>query len=289
MSEAGGEGPKALEEAAEKAAVAAAGEGEEDSVLLDISRAGVAVVTLNRPKTKNAFDRAMIDRLADRFETLRAADGVRVVFLEGAGDVFCAGADLNWMRSAANYTHEDNEDDALALARMLKKLRDLPQLTVAMAEGAAMGGGAGLIAACDVGVGLQNTRFAFSEVKLGLIPATIAPYVIAAVGPRQARALFATAEMFDAAYAAQIGLLHYVVPDKNAQAEVAEDLAKRAFEAGPKAVAAAKRLVDDVAGRAIDDGLLRETARRIADARASDEGKEGLAAFLEKRKPSWRG
>lgn len=260
---------------------------ETKSVLLDTTRGGVAVVTLNRPEKKNAFDREMIDGLSDAFETLKGADGVRIVFLEGAGEVFCAGADLDWMKRAAGFTHEDNEEDALALARMLKKLRDLPQLTVALVEGAAMGGGAGLVAACDVGVGLQSTMFRFSEVKLGLIPATIAPYVVDAVGPRQARALFATAEGFDAAYAAQIGLLHYVVPDKAAQAQVAEDLAKRAFEAGPEALVKAKHLVDEVWGETIDDGLLKKTAKMIADARASEEGREGVAAFLEKRRPSW--
>ncbi|MFZ4602247.1 MAG: enoyl-CoA hydratase-related protein [Caulobacterales bacterium] len=259
-----------------------------DPVLLDVSPEGLAVVTLNRPAKRNAFDEAMIAALADAFETLRAADHVRVVFLRGAGDVFCAGADLEWMRRQGQHSREDNEADARALAGMLKALHDLPQLTVALAHGAAMGGGAGLIAACDVAVALNSTAFRFSEVRLGLTPATISPYVIEAIGARWARALFATGEGFDGRFAEKIGLVQYAVDTEADLESMMKMLAGLAFEAAPGAVADAKRLVRDVAGQPITDGLLRETARRIAERRASAEGKEGVAAFLERRAPSWK-
>jgi methylglutaconyl-CoA hydratase len=259
-----------------------------DPVLLDVSPEGVAIVTLNRPDRRNAFDELMITGLSDTFETLKGADHVRVVFLRGAGESFCAGADVDWMRRAAEFTQLGNETDALTLARMLMHLHDLPQLTVALVHGAAMGGGAGLVAACDVAVAIKNTRFCFSEVRLGLIPATISPYVVEAVGPRWAKALFASAESFDGAYAEKIGLVQYAVDDEDALRAMMEHLGELALAAAPGAVADAKALVRFVAGHKIDDALARETARRIAVRRASAEGKEGLAAFLEKRKPEWR-
>lgn len=275
-----------------------------DPVLLDVSPDGVAVVTLNRPAKRNAFDEAMIANLTSLFETLKGADHVRVVFIRGAGQAFCAGADIDWMRRGGERTEDDNVADALALARMLRHLHDLPQLTVALAHGAAMGGGAGLIAACDVAVALANTKFRFSEVLLGLTPATISPYVVQAIGPRWARALFATAEAFDGAFAEKIGLVQYAVEDEAALESMMKHLTGLAFAAAPGAVADSKALVryliDDgtrlrnavlpaqlVPGHVIDEDLLKETARRIAARRASDEGKEGLAAFLEKRKPEW--
>ncbi len=180
-----------------------------DPVLLEVSPSGVATVTLNRPEKRNAFDELLIANLTEVFETLKGADHVRVVFLRGAGETFCAGADIDWMRRQAERTQTDNEADALDLAHMLKRLQDLPQLTVALAHGAAMGGGAGLVAAADVGVAVRNTKFRFSEVRLGLTPATISPFVVSAIGPRWANALFATAETFDAAFAEKIGLVQY--------------------------------------------------------------------------------
>ncbi len=259
----------------------------DDPVLLDVSPEGLAVVRLNRPDKRNAFDEAVIAGLADAFETLKGADHVRMVLLRGAGAHFSAGADIDWMKRQGDRDRADNEADALDLARMLKALHDLPQLTVALVQGAAMGGGAGLVAACDVGVAMKDASFRFSEVRLGLTPATISPYVVAAIGPRMTNALFATAESFDGAYAEKIGLTQYTVETETEMEAMAEYLATLAFAAAPGAVGDAKKLVRDVTGHKIDDTLMRETARRIAVRRASDEGKEGLAAFLEKRKPSW--
>jgi methylglutaconyl-CoA hydratase len=257
-------------------------------VKLDVSPAGVAVVTLNRPDKHNAFNAEVIAGLSDIFETLRAnEDGVRIVFLRGAGKSFSAGADLDWMKSAAHYTEADNEEDAMALATMLKRLYELPQLTVALVHGAAMGGGAGLLAACDVGVVMKNASIRFSEVKLGLTPATISPFVVRAIGPKWARALFASGEGFDGAFAYHIGLAQYVVEDMEELTAMEEHLAQLAFAAAPGAVADAKQLVDDVYGREIDHGLSVHTAKVIAKRRSSVEGKEGLAAFLERRKPNW--
>jgi methylglutaconyl-CoA hydratase len=256
-------------------------------VFVDASPGGVAVVLLNRPDRHNAFNDRMIAALDDAFETLRGADHVRVVILRGAGKSFSAGADLEWMRSAAHFTPEENEADALKLAHMLAKLHGLPQLTIAAVTGAAMGGGAGLVAACDVAVALKSTSFRFSEVRLGLTPATIAPFVVQAIGPRWARALFATGESFDGAFAEKIGLVQYAVEDEAELEATLEHLAKLAFEAAPKALAESKKLVDAVYGKPIDAALAHLTAKRIAGRRASAEGKEGVAAFLEKRKPSW--
>jgi len=258
-----------------------------DPVLLDVSPEGVAIVTLNRPDKRNAFDEMMIAGLSDAFETLKGADHVRIVFVRGEGESFCAGADIGWMRRAAEFTEQGNETDALSLARMLRHLHELPQLTVAVVHGAAMGGGAGLVAACDVAVAVKTTQFRFSEVRLGLTPATISPYVIEAIGPRWAKALFATAESFDGTFAERIGLVQYAVEDDAALRPMMEHLSDLALAAAPGAVGDAKALVRYVHGHKIDDSLAKETARRIAARRISAEGREGLAAFLEKRKPEW--
>jgi methylglutaconyl-CoA hydratase len=218
---------------------------------------------------------------------LKGADHVRVVFVRGAGESFCAGADVGWMRRAAEFTELGNETDALTLARMLRHLHELPQLTVALVHGAAMGGGAGLVAACDVAVAVADTQFRFSEVRLGLTPATISPYVIEAIGPRWARALFASAEGFDGAFAEKIGLVQYAVDGQDELNAMMEHLTGLALAAAPRAVAESKSLVRYVAGHKIDDSLAKETAKRIAQRRSSAEGREGLAAFLEKRKPEW--
>jgi methylglutaconyl-CoA hydratase len=258
--------------------------GDTPDVLLDVSESGVAQVTLNRPNKRNAFNEAVIAGLHRAFETLHGADHVRAVFLRGAGGTFSAGADVDWMREQGEQPETDNREDALDLARMLKALHDVPALTVALVEGAAMGGGAGLVAACDMAVARADASFAFSEVRLGLTPATISPYVVQAIGPRRARALFATGARFDADYAREIGLIDDVVEDLDAERDrIAEVMAACA----PGAVADAKRLVDLVHGQKIDRGLMEETARRIAARRSSEEGREGLAAFLGKRKPNW--
>lgn len=259
----------------------------DESVLLDVSPEGVGVITLNRPDKRNAFDESVIAGLADAFETLKGADHVRVVMLRGAGDHFSAGADLDWMKRQGERDRADNEADAYDLAKMLKALHDLPQLTIALVQGAAMGGGAGLVAACDVGVALQSASFRFSEVRLGLTPATISPYVIEAIGARLAKALFITAETFDGEFARRIGLVQYAMETPQQLDGTAEYLCRLALQNAPGAVADAKKLVRDVAGHKLDDHLMRDTARRIAARRASDEGREGLAAFLERRKASW--
>lgn len=258
-----------------------------DTVLLDASPSGVAVVTINRPEKKNAFDAEVIAALSQVFETLRDADGVRIVFLRGAGGAFSAGADLDWMRAAAGWSKEENRQDALALAEMLLALRELPQLTVALVEGPAFGGGAGLVAACDYAVAVDGARFAFSEAKLGLIAATISPHVVSAIGPRRAKSLFATARVFDAAYAEKIGLVDEVVADVDALEAAMERLSTEIMACAPGAVAESKLLVEDVANLPLDQELVEETARLIAERRVSDEGREGVAAFLAKRKPNW--
>ncbi len=279
-------------EAAEMNAIAhpfvadAAPDANDDLVQIDATADGVVFVTINRPEKKNAFDAATIAALYEAFETLHGADKVRVVFIRGAGGTFSAGADLNWMRSAADWSESDNRDDAMGLAKMLKALHDVPALTVALVEGAAMGGGAGIVAACDMAVAVEGARFAFSEVKLGLIPATIAPYVIEAVGARRARQLFLTANIFDADYAAHAGLIDMVLPEGSVD-EFISMLTDSLSANAPGAMGDAKRLVNDVAGEEIDNRLLEETAKRIARARVSAEGQEGVCAFLDKRPANW--
>lgn len=264
----------------------AAPDADDDLVQIDSTTDGVVFVTINRPAKKNAFDAATIAALHEAFETLHGADRVRAVFIRGAGGTFSAGADLNWMRDAAGWSESDNRDDAMGLAKMLKALHDIPALTVAVVEGNAMGGGAGIVAACDMAVAVEGARFAFSEVKLGLIPATIAPYVIEAVGARRARQLFLTANAFDADYAAHAGLIDLVLPEGSVDEFIAM-LSDSLTNNAPGAMGEAKRLVNDIAHHKIDNGLMDETAKRIARARVSDEGREGVAAFLEKRKASW--
>ncbi len=261
-------------------------EVNENLALIESTADGAVFVTINRPKKKNAFDADTIAALHQAFETRHGADQVRVVFIRGAGGTFCAGADLEWMARAADWSEGDNREDALNLARMLKALYDVPALTVALVEGSAMGGGAGLVAACDMAVAVEGARFAFSEVKLGLIPATIAPYVIEAVGARRARQLFLTGNIFDADYAAHAGLIDMVLPE-GAIDEFVSMLTDSLSGNAPGAMGDAKRLAHQVAGHRIDSGLMDDTARRIARARVSEEGQEGVRAFLGKRKPRW--
>lgn len=263
------------------------GEAEEASVLVTATPSGAVTVRLNRPAKKNAFDADMISALREAFETLHGQDHVRVVFLRGVGGAFCAGADVAWMRDAATYTEDDNRADAYQLARMLKALHDIPALTVAMIQGPAFGGGAGLVAACDTAWATDDAVFAFSEVRLGLTPATISPYVVAALGPRIAKTLFATGRRFDAHTAAEVGLVHRVFADEAALEAARDALIVEMSACAPGAVGDCKRLVDAVYAREIDEGLMRETAKRIARRRASEEGRDGLAAFLERRRPDW--
>ncbi len=256
-------------------------------VLIDATADGVATVTINRADRKNAFNAEVISALREAFETLEGADGVRVIFIKGAGGTFSAGADLEWMRDAANHTEADNREDAMNMAAMLKHLYDLPMLTVALVEGSAFGGGAGLAAACDMAVATAGARFAFSEVKLGLVAATISPYVIAAIGPRRARGLFALGRAFDAVAARNYGLVDEVVADADALEVARQAIIDEIKACAPGAVGESKRLVTHVAGRVIDHSLMAETAHRIARIRVGPEGQEGVRAFLAHRKPNW--
>jgi len=256
-------------------------------VHLESTPAGAVTVWINRPEKKNAFDAATIAALREAFETLHGAEGVRVVFLRGMGGVFSAGADLAWMADAIEWDEDDNRQDALELAHMLKALHDVPALTVALVEGPAFGGGAGLVAACDHAMATADATFSFSEVKLGLTPATISPYVIAALGPRTAKLLFATGRVFDADAAWSYGLVDEVFDDV-AGLEVARDaLIEEMVACAPGAIGDAKALVNDFTDQKLDKGLIEETARRIARRRVSPEGQEGVRAFLARRKPSW--
>lgn len=247
---------------------------------------GVGRITLNRPERHNAFDDATIDELAAILDRVADDPAVRVVVLSANGRSFSAGADLGWMKRTAAYSVADNEADALALAEMLSRLDTLPKPTVALVQGGAYGGGVGLVAACDMAVAADDAVFCLSEVKLGLIPSVISPYVLAAMGPRAARRYFLTAERFDAAEAHRLGLVHEVVP-ADGLAAAGERLTQALLAAGPEALAKAKDLIAHVAGRPVDAALKAETARRIAAARAGAEGKEGMSAFLERRKPGW--
>lgn len=256
-------------------------------VRLEATVDGVVTVVMNRPDKKNAFNADLISAMAEAFEELRGAEGVRVIFLRGEGGTFSAGADLEWMRAAVDRTESDNRQDAYAMAHMLKMLWDLPALTVALIEGGAFGGGAGVAAACDLAIATADARFAFSEVRLGLIPATISPYVVAAIGPRAARGLFATGQVFDAAHALRIGLIGEIAADAAALAAAQARIAQDILACAPGAVVHAKQLASDVFAKPIDHWLMEETARRIALARVGEEGQEGVRAFLEGRKPAW--
>ncbi len=248
----------------------------------------VARLRLDRPDLHNAFDAALIGALTSELGRLAEDARVRVVVLEGSGRSFSAGADLNWMRGMASADEATNRDDALALARLMRTLDELPKPTIARVHGAALGGGVGLVACCDIAIGVPEAKFGLTEARLGLLPAVISPYVIAAIGARQARRWFATGEVFDAATARHIGLLHEVVP-----ATGLDDAVKRQVElllkAGPVASAQAKTLVRSVQPHVERDALDRATADLIAAMRVSPEGQEGLAAFLDKRAPAWAG
>ncbi|MGH8713365.1 MAG: enoyl-CoA hydratase/isomerase family protein [Casimicrobiaceae bacterium] len=249
-------------------------------------RREIAVVTLNRPEVHNAFDRTLIRELTAALKRLDRAPGVRAIVLAGAGRSFCAGADLNWMREMAAYSRAQNLADANALARMLDTLNRLSKPTIARVHGAAYGGGVGLVACCDVAFGSAEATFALSEARLGLIPATIGPYVVEAIGARAARRYFLTGERFGAEEARRLGLLHDVAPLPELDARI-NDILGALLITGPAAQAECKDLIRAVARRPIDAKLIAGTARRIARVRASSEAKEGVAAFLGKRKASW--
>ena len=246
----------------------------------------VAFVTLNRPQIRNAFDEALIADLAGALVELDADASVRALVLGGAGTAFCAGADLNWMKRMAGYGYEQNLADARALAAMLKTLDRMSKPTIARVHGPAFAGGVGLVAACDIAIGTPDAKFCLSEAKLGLSPATISPYVIRAMGEKAARRYFLTAEVFDANEAVRIGLLSSVSASENLDAEIGKILG-HLVSGGPAALAKIKDLIRRVSPGSVDDTMIDDTAQRIAEIRVSPEGKEGIASFLEKRKPSW--
>lgn len=246
-----------------------------------------ATLTLQRPDVRNAFNPRLIAELSQAFHALGLRDDIRCIVLAAEGPAFCAGADLHWMRGMADYARDENLADAHQLAAMLRTLHECPVPTIARVQGDAFAGGVGLAAACDIAVGLRGARFCLSEVRLGLVPATIAPYVVRAMGARAAHRWFLTAEPFDAAEAHRIGLLHAVEDDAAALDARIDAIAAALCAGGPHAVRACKQLVQEVAGRAIDDGLVGRTVEAIADIRASDEGREGVQAFLQKRRPGW--
>ena len=247
---------------------------------------GVARLRMDRPALHNAFDADLIAALTAALAAVGGDAAVRTVVLEGAGASFSAGADLNWMRGMAAAGEAENREDALALARLMRTLDELPKPTIARVHGAAFGGGVGLVACCDIAIGVPEARFGLTESRLGLLPAVISPYVIAAIGPRQARRWFATAEVFEAAEALRIGLLHEVVAADALDTAVERQVALLR-KAGPLASAGAKALVRDVAAHADRDRHDAGNAALIARLRVSPEGQEGLSAFLDKRKPNW--
>jgi methylglutaconyl-CoA hydratase len=251
--------------------------------VLQVSRAGVvATVTLSRPERRNALDPALLEGLAEAFIGLAEEADVRVVVLRGEGPAFCAGADLDWMAASRELSREENVADAERMADALDAVDVCPKAVVARVHGAAFGGGAGLVACADVAVAAEGTTFAFSEVRLGLVPATISPYVLRSIGPGATRALFTTGRRFDADEARRLGLVHEVVSEDRLDAAVVEVVGSL-LEAGPEAVAACKRLVR----QATSTLMLDDLPERIALARTGAEGREGVAAFLERRSPSW--
>lgn len=247
----------------------------------------VARITMARAEKHNAFDDVLIAELTDVFARVGTDRDVRVVVLAGEGKSFSAGADLGWMRRMADYSDADNLADARALASMMQNLNEMPKPTIARVQGAAFGGGVGLVAACDIAIASEAASFCLSEVRLGLIPAVISPYVVKAIGPRAAGRYFQTAERFHADEAHRLGLVHEVVTPEALDDRIAAMIATL-LENGPAAMAAAKDLIRRVSSGPVDAPMIEDTARRIADIRATGEGREGLSAFLEKREAAWR-
>lgn len=258
----------------------------ENPLIVDVAAEGRATVTLNRPDVHNAFDDKLIALLTRELDDLDRNPTVGVVVLAAAGKSFCAGADLKWMRRMAEYSEAENQADAEALAALMKTLNRLSKPTVAEVQGAAYGGGVGLICCCDIAIASEAAQFSISEVKLGLIPSVISPYVVAVIGERQARRYALGAETFDAIEAKRIGLVHEVTAAEDLQAAV-DAMVEALLANGPAAMAETKDQIAGVANRPVDDRLIAAAAARIARIRVSDEGREGVAAFLEKRKPGW--
>lgn len=259
---------------------------QSDVVLFEKAGA-VTKVTFNRPSLHNAFNDEIVRSLAAVWERVGKDKETRVVVVAGAGASFSGGGDLDYMRRAGKASREENAAGTFVMANMLRALRDLPQATLALVHGNCMAGATGVVAACDIAVAVENTKFAFSEVKLGLTPATISPHVVAAIGARNARRYFLTGERFGAADAARIGLIHEYVADESALAARAQAIVAQLLQGAPQAVAAIKNLIREVSSRPLDETMIQSTADNIAERMASAEGQEGLAAFFEKRRPRW--
>lgn len=257
-----------------------------DPLLIEQTPEGVAMVTLNRPEMHNALEENLIRELTRMFDMLGSDPSIRMVLLKANGASFCAGADINWMQRSASYNREENIAEAQNLALMMKTLYEFPKPVVGMVQGAAVGGGVGIVACCDIVVASDASSFRLSEVKLGLAPAIISPYVVRAIGLRASQRYFLTAEPFSATEAKNLGLIHEIVPDRMMQAAAAK-LVERIMLGGPRAQMASKDLLRRVADSSLDDDLIGFTVELISRLRASPEGREGLAAFLEKRTPSW--
>jgi methylglutaconyl-CoA hydratase len=247
----------------------------------------IAIITLNRPDKHNAFDDVLIAELTEKLKVADALPAARVVILSATGKSFSAGADLNWMKRMAAYSEAENQQDAMALADLMSTLQRMSKPTIARVQGAAYGGGVGLVACCDMAVGTHDAAFSLSEVRLGLIPAVISPYVIAAIGERAAHRYFLTAERFDAGEAYRLGLLSELANDEDEMDLKIESLVSAVLAASPAAIHEAKQLISAVANQPISNALITDTAARIARVRVSAEGQEGLHAFLDKRKPAW--
>jgi methylglutaconyl-CoA hydratase len=259
----------------------------EATILTQIDDRGVAVLTMNRPEVHNAFDDHFIAALTQTLASLDSDAAVRVVQLAASGSSFSAGADLDWMKRMAAYSREENLADAHGLAELMRRLNSLSKPTIALVQGAAYGGGVGLVACCDIVLATRRASFCLSETKLGLIPAVISPYVMAAIGESACRRYFLTAEPFEAAEARRLGLVHEVLENEEMLAATAEKITCKLLRNGPQALAAAKELIAMVAAQPPGEALLAATAELIAERRASAEGREGVAAFLEKRKSAW--
>jgi methylglutaconyl-CoA hydratase len=257
-----------------------------DKVLFDIDKRGVATVTLNQPDIHNAFDDKLIVQLTDIFSRINQDQDIRVMVLASTGKSFSAGADLNWMRRMATYSYEQNLADANVLAKMFFILNNLNTPTIARVQGAAFGGAVGLVACCDMAIASKLSRFCLSEVKLGLIPATISPYVVDAIGARVARRYFTTAEVFSARRARRIGLLSEAVVEEELDSTI-ENLIEHLLKNSPAAIREAKKLIFDVQNKPVSDDLLATTSEKIAKIRVSEQGQDGLNAFLEKRSANW--
>lgn len=260
---------------------------DEDNFLLNVDNVGIATITLNRPAVHNAIDDKLISELIPILRTLNNDNSIRAIVLTGNGPSFCSGADLNWMKRMAAYNEIENLRDASALAELLTMFASSPKPTVALVQGDAFAGGLGLICSCDIAISVDSAFFAITEVRLGLMPSVISPFVINAIGERNARRYFLTAERFNAMTAKQIGLLQMVVPDAMLS-KSGEELLKKLLMGGPTALTKTKGLINKVKNSRFDENLMSSLSKGIAEIRISPEAQEGMAAFLEKRKPSWQ-